>query len=134
MSGYHRRMRRALALTALLLVAGCDGESGPCTDTAVTILDPIEGQNITAADDVDPAEPLTQYVFVVEARCLQEDEQVSVFLREPRDTLYAGLNPVPMSADAYQSNPVVLLPGRNVFVAVTSISNTESEPVAVTVE
>lgn len=127
-------MRRALAVTALLLAAGCDGESGPCTDTAVTILDPIEGQTITAADDRDPAMPLTQYVFVVEARCLQEDEQVSVFLREPRESLYAGLNPVPTSDVAYESNPVVLLPGDNVFVAVTSISMTESEPVAVAVE
>ena len=125
-------MRCALAVIALLLAVGCE-ESGPCTDTALTILDPIEGQRITAADDADADQPGTQYVFVVEARCLLEDEQVEMHVRQPVESVYAGLDPVPMSDDVYQSSPVDLLPGTNVFVAISSESMTESAEVEVSI-
>lgn len=133
LSGYHRRMGRCLAICVLLLAAGCDGEEGPCSDTRVSILDPMPGQRITASDDADPDQGGTQYVFVVEARCLMEDELVSMHVREPVETVYAGLDAVPGSDDVYRSAPVDLLPGTNVFVAITSVSMTESEEVEVTI-
>ncbi|MGE0785372.1 MAG: hypothetical protein AB7S26_06780 [Sandaracinaceae bacterium] len=103
-----------------------------CDDgTTVAILDPVSMQEITSADDADPDESLIQYVFVIEARCMTEEELVELYILEPAMSLYGGGAVDDMSI--WRSGPTTLIPGANRFVARTTVSMTESAEVSVDV-
>lgn len=126
------RSRHFFAALACLALSACDGADGPCTDTAVTILAPLDGETFTEADDVDPDDPGTQIEFVIEASCLAEDELVELHMLEPAESLYGGGAPDAMGIFR-GTYPLIPVPTPNRFVARTSIAGVESEEVAVTV-
>jgi hypothetical protein len=127
----YRVTARHLALA--LLVAGLEacGGSEACGDPEVSILDPMSGQQITSADDATPGDPMVHYVFVLEGRCLEDGERVSLEMLSPAASPYAA--GVPDAMGVYQTAPLPLFPGINRFVAIGEVSGARSEEVEVNV-
>ena len=102
-----------------------------CPDVFVRILDPIDGQTITGADDADPSDATIQYDVVVEAGCLGETEQVELFLLQPVESSYGFGAP---DARGRATIRVPFIPGTNRFLARGSTMTTvTSSEVTVTV-
>ena len=95
--------------------ANIDRTVCPCPDVSVNIVDPVAGQTITAADDVDPSDGTIQYDFIVETSCLEDLEQVELYLLAPVESSY-GFGLPDMSGRATIRTPLVI-PGEHRFVA-----------------
>lgn len=113
----------------------CHIDIGPetcgCPDVFVNILDPVDGQTITAADDADPSDSTIQYDVVVEAGCLGDLEQVELYLLEPVESSY-GFGT--LDARGRATIRVPFIPGTNRFLARGSTMTTvTSSEVTVTV-
>ena len=112
----------------------CHGNIGPetcgCPDVYVRILDPVDGQVITSADDVDPSDGTIQYDFVVEAGCLEEFEQVELRLLAPAMSSYGFGAPDAMGRATIR---VPLIPGENRFVARGMTTTATSDEITVNV-
>ncbi len=94
--------------------ANIDRTVCPCPDPSVTIVDPVEGQVISAADDADPSDTQLQYDFVIETVCLAELEQVELLLLDPVETSYGFGLPNALGRTTIR---VPLIPGANRFAA-----------------
>lgn len=106
--------------------ANIDRTVCPCPNVFVNLVDPVEGQMITTADDVDPAEGGIQYDFVIETGCLEDLEQVELQLLAPVDSSY-GFGLPDMSGRAVIRTPLII-PGEHRFVVrgvTTSVMSAE---------
>lgn len=112
----------------------CHADIGPetcgCPDVYVRLVDPVDGQTITAADDADPSDAQLQYDFVIETSCLEELEQVELVLLEPVESSYGFGMP---DATGTATLRVPLIPGTNRFLARGMTTAAQSAPVTVTV-
>lgn len=105
-------------------------ETCGCPDLRVAILDPVDGQTITMEDDADPSTGEIQYDFVVEASCLEDLEQVELFILSPVESSYGFGAP---DARGRATIRVPLIPGENRFVARGMTSDVSSAEITVTV-
>lgn len=101
-----------------------------CPDLRVAIVDPVDGQTITAADDADPSDGQLQYDFVIETNCLEPDEQVELRLLEPAETAYGFGLPDARGVVVVRAP---LLPGTSRFVARGTVSAVRSAEIEITV-
>lgn len=101
-----------------------------CPDLRVTIVDPVDGQTLTAADDADPSDSQIQYDFVIETSCLEEAEQVELRLLEPVESSYGFGAP---DARGVVTIRPPLIPGTNRFFARGTISAVQSAEITITV-
>ncbi len=101
-----------------------------CPDVYVRLVDPVDGQTITAADDADPSDGQLQYDFVIETSCLEELEQVELRLLEPAESSYGFGMP---DARGAMTLRVPMLPGTNRFLARSTTSGVQSAEITVTV-
>lgn len=101
-----------------------------CPDLRVAILDPVDGQTVTAEDDADPSTGQLDYDFVVEASCLADLEPVELVLLEPAEASYGFGVP---DARGRVTLRVPLLPGTNRFIARGSSTAVMSAEITVTV-
>ncbi len=112
----------------------CHADIGPdvcgCPDVFVRLVDPVDGQTITPADDADPSDAQIQYDFVIETGCLEETEQVELVLLAPVMSSY-GFG-APDARGVVVIRPP-LIPGENRFVARGTASGVMSAEITVTV-
>ncbi|HJL15944.1 MAG TPA: hypothetical protein RMH99_09820 [Sandaracinaceae bacterium LLY-WYZ-13_1] len=102
-----------------------------CPDVFVRIVDPVDGQTITAADDADPSTGQLEYDVVVEAGCLEEAEQVELYLLAPTESSYGFATP-DASGRAVIRVPLVI-PDTHRFVARGTVTDVESAEISVDV-
>lgn len=93
--------------------ANIDRTVCPCPDPTLTIVDPVDGQTIGPEDDAVPG-GMIDYDFVVDTVCLEDLEQVELFLLEPAMSSYGFGTPDGAGRAVIR---VPLLPGTNRFVA-----------------
>jgi len=109
--------------------ANLDRTVCPCPDPTLTIVDPVDGQTLGPDDDVEPG-GMVDYDFVIDSVCLEDLEQVELFLLEPAMSSY-GFGAPDGSGRAIIRVP--LLPGTNRFVARGMTTAVSSAEVSVTV-
>lgn len=100
--------------------ADIDRATCPCPDPSVTIVDPTDGQTISASE----------YDFVIDTVCLEDLEQVELFLLDPVESSYGFGRPDPAGRATIR---VPLIPGTNRFVARGTTTTVTSAEVTVTV-
>lgn len=95
--------------------ANIDRSVCPCPTVFVNIVDPVDGQMITSADDVDPSENGIQYDFVIETSCLEDLERVELYLLAPAESPFGfGL---PDAAGRATIRTPLVIPAEHRFVA-----------------
>ncbi|MCB9597998.1 MAG: hypothetical protein H6719_35105 [Sandaracinaceae bacterium] len=110
--------------------ADIDRSVCPCPDPSLTIVSPTDGQTIGAADDADPSDAQLQYDFVIDSTCLEELEQVQLFLLDPVESSYGFGRP---DLTGRATIRVPLIPGSNRFIARGMTTSVESAMVTVNV-
>lgn len=100
--------------------ADIDRATCPCPDPSVTIVDPIDGQTIAASE----------HDFVIDTVCLEDLEQVELFLLDPVESSYGFGRPDPAGRATIR---VPLIPGTNRFVARGTTTPVTSAEITVTV-
>ena len=110
--------------------ADIDSTVCPCPDPTVTIVSPVDGQTLGAADDADPSDAQLQYDFLFETVCFEELEQVELLLLAPVESSYGFGTPDGAGGGTIR---VPLIPGENRFVARGTIGTARSAELTVTV-
>ena len=109
--------------------ANIDRSVCPCPDPSVTIVAPVDGQTLGAADDADPSTSMIDYDFIIDTVCLEDLEQVELLLLEPAESSY-GFGAPDGAGRATIRAP--LFPGANRFSARGMTSAAQSAEVSVT--
>ena len=123
-------MHPRLLLPVGLCLSGACGGGDPCGGAAsLAILDPDDGQMLTAADDVTPGGTI-DYDFVVRACGFEETDQIVLRLLVPFETDYGFM----FADDTTLVYPAVpLLPGDLQFRVASMDGSVTSEIISVSV-